>query len=517
MADSTHTEIELKLRLPDADAWTSVFAAPALSGLIPTIPQDERLEAWYFDSHDRSLQQAGIAFRIRLENNRWIATVKAGGTSAGGLHKRQEWNAEVPEAKPDISYFQNTKAGPLLEAALGEAPLALLFCTAFDRRTTELTTDDGSRIELAVDRGLIIAGERQDPIAEVELELKQGNPAAVLALGTELAKTVPLVVEPRSKYFRGLKLAGLVLDEHRDDAAEPVKLTDPADAALQQHIIDQIHTVFSAQEDFLSDWQDAETLHQLRIQLRRLRSLLSFAKPLITPESYERWQDELKALSNSLNTLRDADVVIETWHELTGDNMPLPEPAPWLGLLLQAERGKKAKALADSLAKGQISPLLLGLWSFIADRPFATTEDSLSLAEFAEIRLGGWLANMREASKDLSLDNPAQLHHLRISGKKLRYALESLPLRDRKTRLLLARLKKLQDCLGIIRDSQLIATMMGEWMNMHASRVVHRDAGLVLGWSARIAFEQRQEFDKIRRRFRRISRRWLKDVGQQFE
>ncbi len=46
---------------------------------------------------------------------------------------------------------------------------------------------------------------RNRPIAELELELKAGRPAAVLAIGAALAQEFPLLVEPRSK-FAGIRV-----------------------------------------------------------------------------------------------------------------------------------------------------------------------------------------------------------------------------------------------------------------------------------------------------------------------
>ncbi len=203
MPENTHTEVELKLRLLDPESWASVFAAPALAELDAAALENKRMEACYYDSSDQALQHAGVAYRIRLEGGQWVATVKAGGTSAGGLHQRREWNSRIAEPLASIEYFQQTEAGLLLSRILGDKSLVSVFTTSFDRQTLKIEVPDGSQVELAVDKGLILAGDRQELIAEIELELLTGNPAAVLRLGAELARTVPLAVEPRSKYFPG--------------------------------------------------------------------------------------------------------------------------------------------------------------------------------------------------------------------------------------------------------------------------------------------------------------------------
>ncbi|MDR3593067.1 MAG: CHAD domain-containing protein [Negativicutes bacterium] len=515
MPENTHTEVELKLRLLDPKSWASVLTAPALTGLDASALESKRMEACYYDSSDQALQLAGVAYRIRLEGSQWVATVKAGGTSTGGLHQRQEWNVPVAEPVPSLEYFQQTEAEPLLTRVLGDNPLEPLFSTAFDRQTIELNVGDGSRVELAVDVGSILAGDRDEPIAEVELELLAGNPTAVLQLGAELSRTVPLVVEPRSKYFRGLLLAGLADDEHPAEEAGPPPFSTDAGSAVRILLTQQLHQVFVSLPLFLGSIEDAEAMHRFRIQLRRLRSLLSFAKPLADPEGYADWQSRLRDWSRSTNPLRETDVILATWQEIATDGHLTLQPPAWLEMMLGTERTALAGTLTESLAGGQATPLLLGFWAWLAGAESFPGADEQAWSEFALSRLSGWLDDMRRLAKDLDPNDPMGIHGLRIQGKKLRYSLESLQLRDRKSRALLARLKRLQDSLGIFRDSQVLNDTLNSWLNTQASRVLYRDAGILLGWTARTRQGAVRDYEKQWQRFKRAARRWQKDKDPQ--
>ncbi|MDR7866995.1 MAG: CHAD domain-containing protein [Sporomusaceae bacterium] len=501
------TEVELKLRLLAPEAWAGVFAAPAVAALLLTPPEDEHLESWYFDTAEGDLQEAGLAYRIRLEGDRWVATVKADGSSAGGLHERREWNVTVDGPEPSYDYFRATEAGPLLTAAGGGAPLTPRFSTVFDRRRADVAVGD-SRIEVAADRGTILAGGREEAIAEVELELKDGAAAAVLALGAELARQLPLAVEPRSKYYRALVLAGL--DEGFGPVATPP--LDPEDAvvpAVRSLVAGQIHTVLTAYAFFAANDKNAEALHLLRVELRRLRSLAAFAKPLADPAEYEAWQSELRALSRATHDLREADVIGDAWREMLAARAALAPP-PWLEMLLATERDKLLAELNANLGQGRVTGTLLAFWAWLADERSLRASD-LTLEDFAVSRLGGWLEEMRMAGKDIGLADTAALHRLRIEGKKLRYVLESLPFNDRRTRLLVARLRRLQDCLGQVHDAVLVDAAMGRWMSEHASRIVHRDAGMLMGWMTRLNVEAGGEFAAAWKRFRRAAKRWQKE------
>ncbi len=69
---------------------------------------DEEIEmhAVYFDTEDRRLYREGMAFRVRKEGNKLVATLKWNGTSEDGMHKREEINVPVDDEEklkmPDI-------------------------------------------------------------------------------------------------------------------------------------------------------------------------------------------------------------------------------------------------------------------------------------------------------------------------------------------------------------------------------------------------------------------------------
>ncbi len=500
------TEVELKLRLlsPADGAW--VFDAPALAARLATPPRDERLETWYFDTAAGGLRDAGLTYRIRLEDGRWMATVKADGVSAGGLHQRREWTVPVGGPEPRYDHFAATEAGPLLTAAGDDEPLAPLFRTVFDRRRADVAVGD-SRIEAAVDMGTIVAGDREEPIAEVELELKEGSAAAVLALGAELVRQVPLAVETRSKFHRALALAEL------DDGWQAAPRPEPEDAALPgvlSLIVAQIGAVLAAYEAFTAARGTAAATHRLRVQLRRLRSLAALAKPLVEDAEYDRWQAELRALSRATDGVREADVAGAAWEQMLAACPPLTPP-PWLGLMLANDRERLAAELDGALGQGRLTATLLAFWARLLDgKAYRSTDNTL--AAFAADRLAGWLEELRGTGRDISAEDVDGLHRLRIGGKKVRYALESLGAADRRTKVLVARLRELQDCLGHIHDAATIAAAMDRWLSGHASRVVHRDAGLLIGWTARLGVEARGEFAPAWKRFRRAARRWRKDL-----
>lgn len=189
-------EIELKLAL-GPDGPSALRRHPLLAALPVRV---SHLGNTYFDTPDGALERARMALRLRRVDGRVLQTVKTRGQGGGGLSTRGEWEWEVPGPGLDLQGL----AG-LPPAALGDEVLARLaprFTTDFRRETREVA-HAGSRIELALDEGEILAGERRVAIRELELELKAGTPDALWSLAEALAESVPLRPSDTSKAARG--------------------------------------------------------------------------------------------------------------------------------------------------------------------------------------------------------------------------------------------------------------------------------------------------------------------------
>src|SRR5688572_33241023 len=119
-------EIELKLQVPPERRSAVLKEVAGRTAAAPV-----RLQAAYFDTPDRTLARAGLAFRLRREGRRWVQTLKGGG--ADGITRFEH---EVPRPgrtaalpAPDVALHAGTSAGDRLLALLADAPDATLACT----------------------------------------------------------------------------------------------------------------------------------------------------------------------------------------------------------------------------------------------------------------------------------------------------------------------------------------------------------------------------------------------------
>ena len=206
---SKNTEIELKLLLSDEDLKKLLqldFVKAALREESKTVRQ---LSSSYYDTKDMAFRNHGIAYRVRDKGDGGFeATVKATLKKQGGLAERIELNIPLTENKAVLEGFK--ELGFAYELTdLAPQGVEKLFSVDVER-TTYLLDYEGAVIELAIDKGFVIAGAAKDKIDEIELELKDGEAQALLNFEQRAGKEVTLKEEERSKYARGLTLCKLL-------------------------------------------------------------------------------------------------------------------------------------------------------------------------------------------------------------------------------------------------------------------------------------------------------------------
>lgn len=196
-------EIELKfIATPQAAeslgsrlaAWPHQYSAPLA------------LTNTYFETPDNQLRRWDMGLRIRGIGEAYEMTLKVAGQTLGGLHQRPEYNVELTRPELDIARLPAEIWPEGCDLNALQQQLKPLFTTHF-KRERWLVTFGNSEIEVALDRGEVSAGEFSEPLQEIELELKQGDLADVLALAAELGQAEGLRLGSLSKAARGYWLA----------------------------------------------------------------------------------------------------------------------------------------------------------------------------------------------------------------------------------------------------------------------------------------------------------------------
>lgn len=160
-----------------------------------------RMETTYYDTFDGKLFNRRWTLRQRMENGRSVCTLKTPHEDGG----RGEWEVEAPGLITGIPLLCRQGA-PIDLMALTVNGIVPTCGARFTRlaKTVELP---GCTVEIALDQGVLTGRGKEQPLCEVEVELKSGSQEAVVAFATNLAAQYALKTEPLSKFRRAMILA----------------------------------------------------------------------------------------------------------------------------------------------------------------------------------------------------------------------------------------------------------------------------------------------------------------------
>jgi triphosphatase len=312
------TEVELKLVAPAAELEPLERAILAM----PTVRSEARsdLVSTYYDTSTRALHGSRLTLRVRTVGEKVLQTVKTGDLMEANLWERREWEDRIASRRPDLDA---PKTRARLPDVIRKEDLRPVFTTVVTRRVIELEPHPSTRIEVAVDWGEIRTadGNAVEPISEIELELKRGDPAALHDSALRLLQVAKIRLEMRSKAERGYRLLGTAAAP-RPVQAKPVALdpTMTVEAALQcfgQRCIDHL-----LHNEVVALAGDSEAIHQMRVAVRRLRSALSTLKSVLPAEQCRWASEELKWLTHALGPARNWDIFVGDLVRPVSDALP---------------------------------------------------------------------------------------------------------------------------------------------------------------------------------------------------
>jgi inorganic triphosphatase YgiF len=290
-------ETEIKLRV-SRETLAALRDHPLLKKRNKSGWQTGELFNQYFDTPERDLAQAKVALRLRRDGEQFIQTLKSRGQSIAGLSERNEWDWHLKKAKLDLKLLGDD-CWPASLAELDKKSLQPIFTTDFVRQKVEIAWGRGKAktvIEVALDLGKVVAGEGEEEICELELELREGDPDALLELACELAADLPLMPCDISKAERGYRLFdassySLSLPAPQLHAEQSL---DDAFAALAWHLLGSSQRL-AEQYRWNGHWKLLEQWLKQLIDLRALLGSLGQAAPRVSSHELRETLDALLA------------------------------------------------------------------------------------------------------------------------------------------------------------------------------------------------------------------------------
>ncbi|TLU76034.1 inorganic triphosphatase [Mannheimia varigena] len=202
MENKNQAEIELKIMLEShnislIENWlNSVKAFELLE------QKSQMLGNSYYDTPEQFFASQKMGLRVRSQNHQFEITLKTKGEIVGGLHIRPEYNLSLPTNQPDFLALVEKYHLPFENAEQIANSLQTIFSTDFIRQIW-LFKVGMSKIEVALDQGLIKNRYGEEAISELEFEIKQGNLSDLFNLVEAMPKVDGMWLSGLSKAQRG--------------------------------------------------------------------------------------------------------------------------------------------------------------------------------------------------------------------------------------------------------------------------------------------------------------------------
>ena len=394
--------------------------------------------------------------------------------------------------------------------APGDAPAAaggspLMPQAGFAGTLSRLALQDG--VEAMLLKGRLRSVEADAPAARLTLS---GPAPAVLATLRALAEPLPLL-PPRAALAEEARALA------RGEPVRPRRLGPPAlDPALDVEAalvlaLGHLVEVVLWHAPAAHSGAKPDGVHQMRVAIRRLRSLLRVFRPACDGPALRQFDAALKQLADVLGPARDWDVFLGGLGAEISAALP---DEPRLAALLRAARQRRDAAYA-ALRPVLDGPVLRHIaWEAVAiveTRPWRDVADEQAearraepLSDFAAAILDKRWKRIAGHGAGIAGLEDEEFHALRIEGKRLRYAAELFaPLwGGKRPKRFLRRLADVQEAFGLANDAVVARGLMG----MLAAK-----GGSSLTWASGVA--EGWALARARRARSRAGRAWEELLG----
>lgn len=458
---STHREVEQKFRVH------GLFEMPDLqeAGVAATVRSGEAFEmsAIYHDTDELTLFRWGITLRRR-----------EGGSDAG-------WHMKLPVAGADGTTRDEVRL-PLEAGEVGSVPPALVevvspllhelplrpvIALSTLRTPTVLASDDGIDLVEVVDDIVTIRhdGRIVSVFREIEVEALDSTDARTVdVMGRMATLLIGMGAEP-SSVSKAASALGPRTSEPPDIPALPIPgpddlAVDAIRAILSVHVRHLLMADIGVRRDL------PDSVHQMRVAARRLRSALTTFAPLLDPETAASLKDELRWIASELGVIRDTEVMLERLDDHAGE---LADPAdtrrcrdtidPLLRARLAAARSSALAALRSDRHQQLVDDLMSA-----AQQP-PVVDAAFEPCDIALLPLVArtWKRLARDVA-GLDIDGPSvPWHEARIKAKRARYAAESVAeVFGKPMRRLADALAEVTEVLGDHQDAHVAQQLIRE-------------------------------------------------------
>lgn len=205
---------------------------------------------------------------------------------------------------------------------------------------------------------------------------------------------------------------------------------------------------------------DEEAVHDMRVLIRRLRSLLKPARRVYGEFHTDVVRQTLKAVADATGELRDEEVLEQTLASV--ELPPTAEPALQAFLRVRKKRLEALQAELVSVVEGGEAARAIGQLEALITLPIEPKRER-AIESFARSVVKKAFTAVERGQVSVGLDDTKGLHELRILFKRLRYAVDGFhDVLPQELREQSGRAARFQKRLGEVHDVDVaLATVRG--------------------------------------------------------
>ncbi len=454
---TTIYETEIKYEAPPGTTVPRLGRLPSVAG--SSGPEEQVLEAEYYDTDDLRLIRSGVTLRRRRGGSDpgWHLKLPAGGSTRQEIRTPLGRGRQVPARLASLvrGYTRGEALRPVARVSTRRQVLTLV--DSEGASLAEVASDDVSAQTLG--------GETMiSQWAEVEVELTGGGPRLLKAADARLRRDGLRPSARSAKLERALGLPDGTGPERgghpapvngQHQTAAPASAGDIVLAYLREH------AARLGSMDPLVRADEPDSVHQMRVASRRLRSTLQSFGEVIPRSGTETILAELKWLGGVLGEARDGEVLAtrlaQNVRAVPAEQMLGPVQARVQAHFAPIEAAARANVLA-ALDSARYFALRDALDGLLADPPLSASAERPAGQVLASAALRAYRRTRRRIRRagHTPPGHPRELafHEARKAAKRARYAGEAIsPALGKEATRFTKRMKKIQSVLGDHQDA----------------------------------------------------------------
>lgn len=222
---------------------------------------------------------------------------------------------------------------------------------------------------------------------------------------------------------------------------------------------------------------DEEFIHKFRVNIRELRSLLYFYKPILKQKKYNPFNDFLKNLSGQFSKLREIQIGKEVYHDYCVKK-DISYPNEFSEILITIEEAIVSDLKRNLIPQKELEDNKMTLYSLVK-----RLDSDENLKSFSKKRIKTMSKKISKKINEIEFNGIEEIHDLRIELKKLKYAIKYLPDYIKDYTLLPEDLtNEYSDLLGFLLDKYSILNILSAYPDVFDAYHKSYNRGLFEGY-----------------------------------